>query len=39
MTTSGTANTFSNVCLVVLFFIRRAGLKMTTGGLAENTLK
>ena len=39
ITTSGTARTFSSVCFVVLSRTRRAGEKMTTGGLELNILK
>ena len=39
ITTSGTSKTFSNVCFVVLSLTRRAGEKITIGGLEENKLK
>lgn len=39
MTTSAVLITFSKVCLVVLSLTRLAGEKISTGGLALNTLK
>jgi hypothetical protein len=39
MDTSGTSQTFSRVCFVLLSLTLLAGEKTTMGGLAENTLK